>query len=696
MIAGSLLWPIDRAGEAMEAVARASVWIGGTAQELPHYDGGDADSWIAACATSLRIECDPIVLRYGGLLDSLRALGPSVMRVGDEFLAILQTTSRHALAMTPDGTKARVPLRELAAIAGGKIEEQFAAEADRTLAFADSGTSRRFRARALLIAEFAGNAAVPGFWILRAPIEQVYPHAREGRIAGGIVAFGASQLAQTLLLLSSWWILGAIAFGNASETGLLLLWLLVSFTALPIRWLGSIAGRTAALQSATLLKRRLLAGGLKLEPDEVHGHGIGAFMAHVFESAAVENLGTHGLTITVTAIATTLGAVVTLALGAGGFLHATLFVLWIAICGAVTANYYLRRRGWTDARFALTRRVIENLTGHKTRLVQKIAAERNEAEDLLLSDYVCSETRLNRSALILDIGSRAWPWVGLLGIAPLLIGGGYDQTAMALSVGGILLGTMALNLWIDGTVLFSAASIAWRRLSGYWRIASRTQAPGSASARAAVDRPASPGIPLIEMSSVVFRHRNRERPTIDSASLTIAEGDRILLGGRSGSGKSTLSMLLSGGRPMQSGLLFFRGLDIASIGTANWRRRVMLVPQFYANHIFSASLAYNLLLGRAWPASADDLTAAEATCREVGLGPLLDRMPLALEQPVGETGWQLSHGERTRVFLARALLQEPALMILDETFAALDPETLAEAMSAVLTRPSAVLVIAHV
>ena len=189
MIDGRVLWPIDRAGEAMETVARASVWIGGTAQELPRYEGGDADSWIAACATSLGIECDPVVLRYGGLVESLRALGPSVVRVGDGFLAILQTMSRHALALTPDGLKVRVPLRELAAIAGQRIEEQFGAEADRALAVADSGPNRRLRARALLIAEFAGNAAVPGVWLLRAPIERALPQAREGRIVSGVVSF---------------------------------------------------------------------------------------------------------------------------------------------------------------------------------------------------------------------------------------------------------------------------------------------------------------------------------------------------------------------------------------------------------------------------------------------------------------------------------------------------------------------------
>ena len=62
------------------------------------------------------------------------------------------------------------------------------------------------------------------------------------------------------------------------------------------------------------------------------------------------------------------------------------------------------------------------------------------------------------------------------------------------------------------------------------------------------------------------------------------------------------------------------------------------------------------------------------TCRALGLGPLLDRMPGGIYQMVGETGWQLSHGEKSRLYIARALLQSADLTILDESFAALDPE----------------------
>ena len=71
-------------------------------------------------------------------------------------------------------------------------------------------------------------------------------------------------------------------------------------------------------------------------------------------------------------------------------------------------------------------------------------------------------------------------------------------------------------------------------------------------------------------------------------------------------------------------------------------------------------------------------------------------MPAGTPQMAGETGWQLSHGERSRLYIARALLQDPELIILDESFAALDPENLRLALECVLRRARAVLVIAHV
>jgi ATP-binding cassette subfamily B protein len=121
----------------------------------------------------------------------------------------------------------------------------------------------------------------------------------------------------------------------------------------------------------------------------------------------------------------------------------------------------------------------------------------------------------------------------------------------------------------------------------------------------------------------------------------------------------------------------------------------VLVPQFHENHLVLGSVAFNVLMGVEWPPSQENFDRADAVLRELGLGPTLDRMPSGLLQTIGETGWQLSHGERSRVFLARALLQNPDVLILDESFAQLDPENMKLAIEAVTTRRSSVLLIAH-
>ena len=131
------------------------------------------------------------------------------------------------------------------------------------------------------------------------------------------------------------------------------------------------------------------------------------------------------------------------------------------------------------------------------------------------------------------------------------------------------------------------------------------------------------------------------------------------------------------------------------MGEARWRRRVALVPQSHENRIFCGSLAFNLLLGRAWPPTSKDLTDASAVCRDLGLDPLLARMPAGLDQVVGESGWQLSEGERSRVFLARALLSKADVLILDECFGALDPKSLISAYKAVRARAKALVLVAH-
>jgi ATP-binding cassette subfamily B protein len=155
-----------------------------------------------------------------------------------------------------------------------------------------------------------------------------------------------------------------------------------------------------------------------------------------------------------------------------------------------------------------------------------------------------------------------------------------------------------------------------------------------------------------------------------------------------------LAALLVGLRQPGSGLLVLDGLDRATLGET-WRRLSTAAPQFHENHVLTGTFAFNLLMGRRWPPSDADLAEAEQLCDELGLSDLLGRMPSGLMQMVGETGWQLSHGERSRLYLARALLQKSELVVLDESFAALDPETLEKCLRCAVKRARTLLVIAH-
>ncbi|MCA9663356.1 MAG: ATP-binding cassette domain-containing protein [Myxococcales bacterium] len=206
---------------------------------------------------------------------------------------------------------------------------------------------------------------------------------------------------------------------------------------------------------------------------------------------------------------------------------------------------------------------------------------------------------------------------------------------------------------------------------------------------------AKPPRSVIDARELIYRYPGRERPALRGLSLELAPGDRVLLEGPSGGGKSTLASLLAGLRRPDAGLLLLEGLDAPTHGEQGWRERVAAAPQFHQNHVLTNTFAFNLLMGRQWPPTPEDLALARSLCVELGLGPLLERMPAGMQQNVGETGWQLSHGERSRLFLARALLQGAELVILDESFAALDPDNQATALRCAFAHAPTLLVIAH-
>jgi ATP-binding cassette subfamily B protein len=306
---------------------------------------------------------------------------------------------------------------------------------------------------------------------------------------------------------------------------------------------------------------------------------------------------------------------------------------------------------------------------------------------------------MDRTALLLTVViPRGWMILSFAAILPGFVLGGTTPTRLAVGLGGILLAQGALRSVTATLAYLSSAAIAWQKVKPLFQAASTKEPANSMGASLTSTDQGEPGHEgqlLMDVRDVVFHHRGRADNVLNSCKMQIFERDRILLEGVSGTGKSTFAALLSGLRQPHSGLITFRGLDRQTLGANTWRRLIAAVPQYHENHLFSGTLAFNLLMGRRWPPQPEDYEEADSVCRELGLGDLLDRMPAGLMQMVGEAGWQLSMGERSRVFLARALLQRADFIIVDESLGALDPETMQNAIDCIYRRAQTLLVIAH-
>ena len=166
---------------------------------------------------------------------------------------------------------------------------------------------------------------------------------------------------------------------------------------------------------------------------------------------------------------------------------------------------------------------------------------------------------------------------------------------------------------------------------------------------------------------------------LDNFSLTIPAGEMLAIVGHTGAGKSSLVKLLMRFYEFQGGRLLIDGRDIRTLDLAEYRRQLGLVPQ--APFLFSGTVADNIRYGR--PGASDAEVAAAAN--QLGDGSWLDDLPQGIKTDVGERGARLSLGQRQLVALARVLLQDPAILLLDEATASIDPVTEAQVQAALAT-----------
>jgi ABC-type multidrug transport system fused ATPase/permease subunit len=183
----------------------------------------------------------------------------------------------------------------------------------------------------------------------------------------------------------------------------------------------------------------------------------------------------------------------------------------------------------------------------------------------------------------------------------------------------------------------------------------------------------------IVFDDVTFNYSTGRNVVLSNFSLTIPAGDTLAIVGHTGAGKSSLVKLLLRFYEFQGGDIRVDGRSLRTLDLSQYRRQLGLVPQ--APFLFSGTVAENIRYGR--PQASDD--AVETAARQLGDGSWLDDLPDGLQTDVGERGARLSLGQRQLVALARVLLQDPAILLLDEATASIDPLTEAQVQGALAT-----------
>lgn len=698
-------WHPAEAEEALLALARRAGLAPPSVRRVT--EAAEDDSPLARAALAARsagLEAEAVTVERSGVERLLAGCAPALLAVetdGEHVLVAVVAAGRGALDLLgPDGTVRRVGRREVvAAFVGGRDHE--------AIEWADdllrrSALTRRRRRRAVdqLARQRLRGRRLDGCLLLGLPPGASFSRQlRRAGLVGDALRFVLAYAFGYALLLGSWWLLGRGVLTGRLEASWLFAWALMLAWTVPLRAVSGWSRARLIVGFGALFKRRLLQGALRLTPDEARHAGLGQFLGRVLEAEAVETMALNGGFLIVVAVIELALSVLVLTQSAAATMHLVAFAVWTAAVLLLGRAYFRRRAVWTEQRLDMTHDLIERLLGHRTRLAQERRATWHDAEDAELADYHRGSAAFDRlKASLLVVGPRGWLVLGIAALLPSFLGGGGSDAALAIGLGGTLAAYRGFAKLSEGLSHMSGAVIGWQQAAKLFAAAASGEAEGVSGGSAEEGAP-PPGeaerIGLLEAHDLWFRHGDRGRDTLTGTSLTVAPGDRVLLQGGSGSGKSTLVALLAALRRPRSGLLLLDGLDPQSVGGERWRRRVVAVPQFHENHVVAGSFAFNLLLGRGWPPLPGDEEEAEEVCRELGLGDLLERMPGRLEQFVGESGWQLSHGEASRLYLARALLQDGDVVILDETFAALDPESLSLAIGCAERRARALVVIAH-
>ncbi len=379
----------------------------------------------------------------------------------------------------------------------------------------------------------------------------------------------------------------------------------------------------------------------------------------------------------------------------------TFFVLapglaWMAVVpmplivgGAIAFQKFLAPRyaEVRDKAGLINARLVNNLTGIST--IKSFTAEDYELGQLSRESQAYRTS--NRKAIVLS--AAFIPLIRiiiLIGFTGILFYGG-----LATAAGTIEAGTYTVLVFLTQRLLWPLTRLG-ETLDQYQRAMASTQRVMNLLDTPIAIRPGTTALPTAQVSgevifeNVSFGYHERQ-PILTNLSLKVPAGKTTAIVGSTGSGKSTLVKLLLRFYEVNAGHIFLDGLDLQSLTLTDLRKSIGLVSQDV--FLFHGTVAENIAYG-SFNATIDEITRAAnvAEAHDFIMG-----LPDGYDTIVGERGQKLSGGQRQRLAIARALLKNPPILVLDEATSAVDNETEAAIQKSLekITKERTVIVIAH-
>lgn len=279
-------------------------------------------------------------------------------------------------------------------------------------------------------------------------------------------------------------------------------------------------------------------------------------------------------------------------------------------------------------------------------------------------------------------------FAALLVAATLWLGDLLEAGLQASAVIAVMVALLLVSRFIDPLLEVAGYSEVLRgargQLGAVREIFSVRPLPESQAPQAPVDG-------CVELRNVSFRYAEGQADVLRNVSLRIEPGSMTALVGASGSGKTTLVRLIARFFDVTQGSVNVGGVDVRNMSSEQLAGQISQI--FQDAYLFQGSIADNIRIGKPDASDAQVLEAA----RQAGVVEIIERLPQGLDTPVGEGGARLSGGERQRISIARALIKDAPILLVDEATAALDAENqaaIAEALAR-LRGTRTLIVIAH-